>query len=53
MAGQDKLLSHIKQKPYFVGKDFALYLGDSIELLKQLPENSTDVILILLYEIKF
>ena len=44
MAGQDKLLSNIKQKPYFAGKGFALYLGDSNELLKQLPENSVDMI---------
>ena len=44
MIEQDKLLSHIKQKPYFVGKDFALYFGDSIELLKQLPDNSIDMI---------
>jgi site-specific DNA-methyltransferase (adenine-specific) len=31
-------------KPYFAGEDFALYLHDSIELLKKLPENSIDLI---------
>lgn len=44
MTAQDKLLSNIKQKPYFTGKDFALYLADSNELLKQLPDNSVDMI---------
>ncbi len=39
-----KLLSHFIQKPYFASHDFALYHGDSIKLLKQLPENSIDMI---------
>lgn len=39
-----KLLENITQKPYFSSKDFALYLGDSIKILKSLPENSIDMI---------
>ncbi len=43
-SSKDKLLSNLKQKPFFAAKDFVLYEGDSIELLKQLPENSIDMI---------
>src|SRR3989344_4436721 len=39
-----KLLSNIKQRPYFSDKDFALYLGNSINILSSLPENSIDMI---------
>jgi site-specific DNA-methyltransferase (adenine-specific) len=39
-----KILASIKQKPYFMHKDFVLYLADSIELLNTLPENSIDMI---------
>ena len=39
-----KLLSNIKQKPYFSDKDFALYLGDSVSILTSLPANSIDMI---------
>ena len=39
-----KLLSKIKEKPYFVSDDFVLYHGDSIAHLNQLPENSVDMI---------
>ena len=39
-----KILASIKQKPYFVKENFVLYHGDCLELLKQLPENSIDMI---------
>ncbi len=39
-----KILSGIKQKPYFTEGNFVLYNQDSIELLKELPENSIDMI---------
>ena len=34
----------IKSKPYFKSKSFTLYLADSINLMKQIPENSIDMI---------
>ena len=40
----EKILSHIKQKPYFSENNFVLYNGDSLTLLKELPENSIDMI---------
>jgi site-specific DNA-methyltransferase (adenine-specific) len=40
----EKILSHIKQKPHFSHKDFVLYLGDSTNILSELPENSIDMI---------
>lgn len=39
-----KIISNIKNKPYFLSGDFALYLDDSVDLLKQIPENSIDMI---------
>lgn len=39
-----KILEGVIKKPYFKDKDFVLYLDDSIEFLKQLPENSVDMI---------
>lgn len=39
-----KLLQAIKDRPYFTAKDFALYHGDSLKILEQLPENSVDMI---------
>jgi len=39
-----KVLSGIKQKPYFTENNFVLYNGDSLKLLKELPENSIDMI---------
>jgi len=39
-----KLLSKIKDKPYFTAKDFALYHSDSLKILEQLPDNSVDMI---------
>lgn len=38
------LLSCISQSPFFAGKDFALYLADSLKVLDQLPENTIDMI---------
>lgn len=40
----EKILSNIKQKPYFSKNNFVLYNGDSLKLLKELPENSIDMI---------
>ncbi len=39
-----KLLSWIKKKPHFIEDDFVLYLGDSLNIIDQLPENSIDMI---------
>ena len=43
-ATQKKILSGVKQKPYFKKGNFVLYNADSLKLLKQLPENSIDMI---------
>ncbi|MEK7536960.1 MAG: DNA methyltransferase [Patescibacteria group bacterium] len=39
-----KILSKVKEKPYFTADNFVLYHGDSLKLLQQLPENSIDMI---------
>ncbi len=39
-----KILSYVKFKPYFSEANFVLYHGDSLELLKDLPANSVDMI---------
>lgn len=39
-----KILGGVAKKPYYFGEDFALYLDDSIEFLKSLPENSIDMV---------
>jgi site-specific DNA-methyltransferase (adenine-specific) len=39
-----KILASIKKKPHFSHKDFVLYLGDSVDILNSLPENSIDMI---------
>lgn len=41
---EKKILAEVKNKPFFKKNDFVLYLDDSIEFLKQLPENSVDMI---------
>ena len=41
---QGKILSNIKQKPYFSEDNFVLYNGDCLDILNQLPENSVDMI---------
>ena len=44
MVPGKKILSSIKQKPYFSKDNFVLYHGDSLKILNQLPENSIDMI---------
>jgi site-specific DNA-methyltransferase (adenine-specific) len=44
VVAERKILSIIKDRPYFMDKDFVLYLGDSLNILAQLPENSVDMI---------
>lgn len=40
----EKILSSIKEKPYFKSDDFVLYHEDSFRILSELPENSVDMI---------
>lgn len=40
----DKLLSSVKQRPYFFKGNFVLYHGDSLDTISQIPENSIDMI---------
>jgi site-specific DNA-methyltransferase (adenine-specific) len=39
-----KILSHVKEKPYFHKGNFVLYHNDCLKILEQLPENSVDMI---------
>jgi site-specific DNA-methyltransferase (adenine-specific) len=39
-----KILEDVKLMPYFQDRDFVLYLADSIDFLKSLPEDSVDMI---------
>lgn len=39
-----KVLIAVKDKPYFKGESFALYKGNCVDVLNQLPENSVDMI---------
>lgn len=39
-----KILSSVKNKPYFQKDNFVLYNDDCIKILEQLPENSVDMI---------
>src|SRR3989338_6951254 len=39
-----KILSSIKQKPYFNKDNFVLYNNNCLKILEQLPENSIDMI---------
>jgi len=41
---EKKILANVNKKPYFSQENFVLYNRDSIELLKELPENSIDMI---------
>ena len=41
---EEKILSSIKQEPYFSKDNFVLYHGDSLKLLEELSENSIDMI---------
>jgi len=44
VISKKKILDNIKNKPYFSKNDFVLYKNDSLEFLKQIPENSIDMI---------
>ena len=44
VAEKPKILSIVKDKPYFKQGNFVLYLGDCLKILAQLPENSVDMI---------
>lgn len=44
MGSNKKILSSVKDKPYFVDGDFVLYNGDSLNILAQLPANSVDMV---------
>jgi len=39
-----KILSNVKEKPYFHKGNFVLYHNDCLKILEQLPENSVDMI---------
>ena len=39
-----KILSNVKEKPYFAADNFVLYQADCLNLLEQLRENSIDMI---------
>lgn len=41
---QKKILSSVKEKPYFSEDNFVLYHEDSLKIIDQLPENSIDMI---------
>ena len=42
MAAKNKILSNIKNKPYFSKDNFVLYKSDCLKILEQIPENSID-----------
>lgn len=44
VVAERKILSIIKNKPYFMNGDFVLYNGDCLDILNQLPDNSVDMI---------
>lgn len=44
MKKEEKILSSIKEKPYFQESNFVLYHSDCLRVLEQLPENSIDMI---------
>lgn len=44
IVSDKKILSIVKDRPYFVKDNFVLYLGNSINILNQLKENSVDMI---------
>jgi site-specific DNA-methyltransferase (adenine-specific) len=44
MAINKKILTSVKQKPYFREGDFVLYHDNSLNMLAQLPEDSIDMI---------
>lgn len=44
MQKNKKILTSVKQKPYFSKDNFVLYNSDCLKILEQLPENSIDMI---------
>ncbi len=40
----EKILSHVKNKPYFIDDDFVLYQDDCLNILDQIPDNSIDMV---------
>ncbi|HEY4503900.1 MAG TPA: site-specific DNA-methyltransferase [Candidatus Paceibacterota bacterium] len=44
VVAERKILAIVKDKPYFIEGNFVLYLGDCLNILKQLPENSVDMV---------
>lgn len=44
VVAERKILSIVKNKPYFIGGNFVLYHGDCLSILNQLPDNSVDMI---------
>jgi len=44
MSTSQKILSHVKEKPYFKEGNFVLYNADCLKILEQLPENSVDMV---------
>src|SRR3989338_7832819 len=43
-VAERKILSIIKDRPYFIRDNFVLYNGDAIHILNELPETSIDMI---------
>lgn len=39
-----KIISEIKKKPYYLSHNAVLYHGDCFEILKQIPDNSIDMV---------
>jgi len=44
MIKKNKILSNIKNKPYFTKDNFILYKNDCLKILEQIPENSIDMV---------
>ena len=44
VVAERKILSIVKNKPYFMDGNFVLYHGDCLDILNQLPGNSVDMI---------
>jgi len=44
MPQSKKILSEIKEKPYFIKDSFVLFHNDCLKILEQIPDNSIDMI---------
>jgi len=44
METEKKVLSSVKENPYFSKGNFVLYHSDCLKILEQLPDNSIDMI---------